>query len=84
MLAGDLKRVVESGTDVILFNIDSKADIVQRARRDPAVFLKVFNEKLGYSGDHPHIADMERHLEEQGKLDPSRPPSRPPPVADWG
>jgi len=32
------------------------------------VFLKVLNELQGYSGDHPHIAHMERHLEEKGKL----------------
>jgi hypothetical protein len=69
MLFGDLRRVVESGTDTILFNIDSKAD--HRDGRDALlqVFLKVLNEKQGYSGDHPHIAHMERHLEEQGKLD---------------
>ena len=33
------------------------------------VFLKVLNEKIGYSGDHPHIAHMERHLDEKGKLE---------------
>jgi len=30
------------------------------------VFLRVFNEKLGFSGDAPHIAEMERHLVAQG------------------
>jgi hypothetical protein len=68
MLFADLKRVVASQTETILFNIDSKADV--KAGRDALlqVFLKVLNEKQGYSGDHPHIAHMERHLEEQGKL----------------
>jgi hypothetical protein len=68
MLYGDLKQVVASTTDTILFNIDSKAD--HRAGRDALlrVFLKVLNEKQGYSGDHPHIAHMERHLDEKGKL----------------
>ncbi|MFU7556896.1 hypothetical protein, partial [Pseudomonas paraeruginosa] len=32
------------------------------------VFLKVFNEKLGYCGDHPHIAHMERYLDSQHKF----------------
>ena len=32
------------------------------------VFLKVLNEMQGYSGDHPHIAHMERYLEGKGKL----------------
>ena len=68
MLLGDIKRAVASHTDVILFNIDSKAD--NRAGRDAimAVFLKVLNELAGYSGDHPHIAHMERYLEGKGKL----------------
>ena len=57
-----------SNTDVILFNIDSKADA--GAGRDAilAVFLKVLNEMQGYSGDHPHIAHMERYLDGKGKL----------------
>ena len=68
MLLGDIKRAVASHTDVILFNIDSKAD--NRAGRDVilAVFLKVLNELAGYSGDHPHIAHMERYLESKDKL----------------
>ena len=68
MLLGDIKRAVASHTDVILFNIDNKAD--NRAGRDAilAVFLKVLNELAGYSSDHPHIAHMERYLEGKGKL----------------
>ena len=68
MLLGDIKRAVASHTDVILFNIDSKAD--NKAGRDAilAVFLKVLNELAGYSGDHPHIAHMERYLEGKGRL----------------
>lgn len=69
LLYADLKKVVASPCDTILFNVDSKAD--HRAGRDALlqVFLKVLNEKQGYSGDHPHIAHMERHLAEKGKLD---------------
>ncbi len=68
MLLGDIKRAVASATDVVLFNIDNKAD--NRAGRDAilAVFLKVLNELQGYSGDHPHVAHMERYLESRGKL----------------
>lgn len=67
-IMGDIKRAVASDTDVILFNIDSKAD--SSAGRDAilAVFLKVLNEKLGYSPDHAHIAHMERYLDEKGKF----------------
>jgi len=62
MLFGDIKRAVASRTDVILFNIDSKAD--NRTGRDAllAVFLRVLNEMQGYSGDHPHIAHLERYF----------------------
>ena len=68
MLLGDIKRVVAFKTDVILFNIDSKAD--SQAGRDAIlkVFLKVLNEMEGYSGDYPHIAHMERYLASKGKL----------------
>jgi len=69
MLFGDLKRVVAASMETVLFNIDSKAD--HRSGRDVLlrVFLKVLNEKQGYSSDHPHIAHMERYLDEKGKLD---------------
>ena len=68
MLAADIKRAVAAETDVILFNIDSKADT---GNDDPilTVFTNVFNERLGYSPDHPHIANLERHLDAKGKLD---------------
>ena len=67
MILGDIKRAVASNTDVILFNIDSKADSSSGRDAILAVFLKVLNEKLGYSPDHAHIAHMERYLDEKGK-----------------
>jgi len=68
LLFADLKKIVAATTDTILFNIDSKAD--HRTGRDALlqVFLKVLNEKQGYSGDHPHIAHLERYLDEKGRL----------------
>lgn len=69
IVLGDIKRAVAAKTDVILFNIDSKAN--HRDGRDAilAVLLKVLNERQGFSGDHPHIAHLERHLTAQGKYD---------------
>jgi hypothetical protein len=66
MLLADIQRAVQGTADVILFNIDAKAD--SKSDRDVIlqVFLRVFNEKLGYSGDAPHIAYMERHLVSKG------------------
>ncbi len=68
LLFGEVKRAVAADTDVILFNIDSKADA--GAGRDAilGVFLKVLNEMQGFSGDHPHLAHMERYLLAKGKL----------------
>lgn len=67
VLQGDLKRLANANTEVILFNIDSKAE--QNHNRDAIlqVFLKVFNEHVGYCGDHPEVAHMERFLDEKGK-----------------
>ncbi|BBO04473.1 hypothetical protein SG09_38230 [Bradyrhizobium ottawaense] len=72
VLYGDIKRAVVTGnTDVILFNIDSKAAHGNETGRDLIlrVFLKVLNELQGYSGDHPHIAHMERYLDGKGKFE---------------
>lgn len=69
MLRADIQRATKGTADVILFNIDAKAD--SKSDRDAIlqVFLRVFNEKLGYSGDAPHIADMERYLVSKGAYD---------------
>ncbi|KQM51187.1 hypothetical protein ASE69_07675 [Sphingomonas sp. Leaf208] len=67
VLQGDLRRLANAHTEVILFNIDSKAE--QNHSRDAIlqVFLKVFNEHAGYCGDHPEVAHMERFLDDKGK-----------------
>lgn len=69
MLLADVQRAIQGSSDVILFNIDAKAD--SKSDRDVIlqVFLRVFNEKLGYSGDAPHVAHMERHLVSKGAYD---------------
>jgi hypothetical protein len=69
MLRADMQRAVQGSADVILFNIDAKAD--SKSDRDVIlqVFLRVFNEKLGFSGDAPHVANMERHLVSKGVYD---------------
>lgn len=69
ILLGDVKRAVATSTDVILFNIDSKADSREGRDAVTSVFLRVFNEMQGFSGDAPHIAEMERYLTERGALD---------------
>ncbi len=68
LLLGDIKRAVTSQAEVILFNIDVKADA--NAGRDAIlrVFLKSLNEAQGFCPEHPHIAHMERYLQYKGKL----------------
>ena len=65
----NIQRAVVSDTDVILFNIDSKAGSRDGKSAVLSVFLKVLNEKLGYSPHHSHIANMERYLDGKGKFE---------------
>ena len=69
-LADSINKATSVPTDVALFNIDSKAD--SNAANDSNailnVFLKVFNEQLGYS-PIAEIADMERWLDNAGKYE---------------
>ena len=69
LLLADIQRATRNAADVILFNIDAKAD--SKSDRDAIlqVFLRVFNEKLGFSGDAPYIAEMERYLVSRGAYD---------------
>ncbi|GAA5443983.1 hypothetical protein Misp06_02163 [Microbulbifer sp. NBRC 101763] len=66
MIRADLDKAVTHPADVILFNIDSKASSNDAGNPILNVFLRVFNEHQGFSGDHPHIAHMERHLAQKG------------------
>ncbi len=69
-LSNAIEKATSVSTDVALFNIDSKAD--SNSANDSSailnVFLKVFNEQLGYS-PIAEVADMERWLDSIGKYD---------------
>ena len=69
MIRADIDKAVAEKADVILFNIDSKASSNDDGNPILNVFLRVFNEHQGFSGDHPHIAHMERHLAAKGVYD---------------
>lgn len=66
-VVADMKLASSIPTDVILFNIDSKSETSGKKGKDTIlnVFLKVFNEKLGFS-TNPYVADLERQLNEEG------------------
>ena len=66
----DIRAAESVSTDVILFDIASKSRTSSAAARDviTMVFLRAFNEKLGYSYQYPRMADLERKLDADGKL----------------
>ena len=67
MLLGDLKRAAHVPSDVILFNIDSRADASEGRTAILSVFWRVFNEIQGFSGESLPLADLERYLKQKGK-----------------
>ncbi|WP_312046532.1 BREX system P-loop protein BrxC [Anaerotignum sp.] len=72
MVLGDMKLAANTPADVILFNIDSKSGMADTQNNKEAilsVFLKVFNQHLGFYGANPHLADLERTLTEEGKYE---------------
>ena len=71
ILMGNIEKAAEIPTDVILFNIDNVSDQDTSQNKDsiPLAFLKKFNEYLGFSRDDIKIAEFERKLWEDGKLE---------------
>lgn len=72
-LERNIKKVASIPTRSILFNIAAKSDGITAmgSATDPvlSIFLKVFNELLGYDPLNPEIAEVERHLESIGQYD---------------
>ncbi|MCB1218921.1 BREX system P-loop protein BrxC [bacterium] len=71
ILAGEIRQAVAIPSRSILFNIDQKADVINKKEDVDAllgVFVKVFDEACGYYGKHGYIADFERDLDRQGLL----------------
>jgi len=72
MVLADMRLAANTSADVILFNIDSKSGMADTQNNKEAilsVFLKVFNQHLGFYGANPHLADLERTLTEEGKYE---------------
>ena len=65
-LLGEIDTAITKDNTVILFNIDSRANTDDGVDAILKVFLKVFNEQMGFSGDYPHIAHLERELFSKG------------------
>jgi len=69
MLLGDIKRTSTIDTDIILFNIDSRADATDGRSTILSVFWRLFNESQGFSSDSLHLAEIERYLTRKGKYE---------------
>lgn len=72
MVLADMKLAASVSSDIILFNIDSKSGMADSQNNKEAilsVFLKVFNQHLGFYGANPFLADLERHLSDEGKYE---------------
>lgn len=71
LVLADMRLAASVSTDVILFNIDSKGEMTGKQSKDAivSVFLKVFNDRLGFCGAIPFLADLERKLSEDGLYD---------------
>ncbi|MEP7763104.1 BREX system P-loop protein BrxC [Sanguibacter sp. 25GB23B1] len=55
----------------LLFNIDQKATLITKDQADALlkVFVKVFDESLGYYGNQGHVAQFERDLDSRGQYE---------------
>lgn len=71
MVLADMQLAANTPSDVIIFNIDAKSESDGKSNKDAIVnvFLKVFNNSLGFCGAIPYIADLERKLTEDGKYE---------------
>ena len=69
MLLANMELAAQTPTEAILFNVDSKSTASAKSDSNAIVmvFNRVFNEKLGYIGSIPALADLERELDEEGK-----------------
>src|SRR6056297_2627317 len=70
MTLSSMKLTGDISTDVILFNIDAKAETTgNKANAIINVFVKMFNELRGYCSTTPWIAALEEKLDEEGKFE---------------
>lgn len=74
MVLADMQLAANTPSDIIIFNIDAKSESDGKSNKDAIVnvFLKVFNNSLGFCGAIPYLADLERKLTEDGKYEQFR------------
>ncbi|WP_027109249.1 BREX system P-loop protein BrxC [Lacticigenium naphthae] len=70
-LLAEIEQATQYPSEVVLFNIDSKADSDSKQNKTAIVkvFNKVFNEMRGYSASIPWLAELEETLDENGEYE---------------
>ena len=71
IVLADIRQSAKANNLVVLFNIDSKAksDSKSKPQAIMDIMIRAFNEAVGYCGSSPWVADLERTLDEEGKLE---------------
>lgn len=71
ILMGNIERASQYPTDVILFNVDNVSDQDSQQNKDSiaVAFMKNFNGYFGFSKNNLKVAEFERKLWEDGKLE---------------
>ena len=71
MVLADIRQSAKANNLVVLFNIDSKAKSDSKTKMQAImdIMIRAFNEAVGYCGASPWVADLERALDEEGKLE---------------
>jgi len=71
LVLADIRQSAKANNKVVLFNIDSKArsDSKTNTQAIMDIMLRAFNESVGYCGSSPWVADLERTLDEEGRLE---------------
>jgi hemerythrin-like domain-containing protein len=66
-LSKNIEKALKVPAQSILFNIDQKSDITSKTQPDAvlSVFMKVFNEMMGYYPKYGYVAEFERDLDKQ-------------------
>ena len=70
-IKGDIRVSASQDNLVVLFNIDSKAKSNAKSSKDSIMdtMLNCFNEKIGYSGSIPWLAEFERTIDKEGQYE---------------
>ena len=71
IVLADIRQSAKVKNKVVLFNIDSKAKSGSKNNTQAImdIMLRAFNESIGYCGQQPWVADLERALDSENNLD---------------